>query len=66
MHGLKKRMRLIAIASALVLVIIPDEFVRHASKEEEWAICGMDENSLLKNIEKFLENHKYSLSLQSF
>lgn len=37
---------------------IPDEFVRHASKDEEWAICGMDENSVSKNIENFLENHK--------
>ena len=37
---------------------IPDEFVRHASKEEEWAICGMDEKSVMKKIEKFLENRK--------
>jgi len=37
---------------------IPDEFIRHAGKDEEWAICGMDENSVAKIIENFLENHK--------
>ena len=37
---------------------IPDMFIRHASKDEEWAICGMDEKSVSKKIEKFLENHK--------
>ena len=37
---------------------IPDEFIRHASKDEQWAICGMDDNSVSKKIEKFLENRK--------
>ena len=37
---------------------IPDEFIRHASKDQEWAICGMDEESVTKKIEKFLENRK--------
>lgn len=35
---------------------IPDEFVRHAAKDEEWKICGMDEKSVKKKIENFLEN----------
>lgn len=37
---------------------IPDEFVRHASKDEEWVLCGMDEKSVTKKIENFLENRK--------
>ena len=37
---------------------IPDMFIRHASKDEQWAICGMDEESVSKKIEKFLENRK--------
>lgn len=37
---------------------IPDMFIRHASKDEQWAICGMDEESISKKIEKFLENRK--------
>ena len=37
---------------------IPDEFIRHASKDEQWTICGMDEESISKKIEKFLENRK--------
>jgi 1-deoxy-D-xylulose-5-phosphate synthase len=37
---------------------IPDRFIRHASKDEEWTICGMDEESVSKKIEKFLENRK--------
>ena len=37
---------------------IPDEFVRHASKDEEWALCGMDEKTVMKKIENFLENRK--------
>ena len=37
---------------------IPDEFIRHAGKDEQWRICGMDEESVTKKIEKFLENRK--------
>lgn len=37
---------------------VPDEFIRHAGKDEQWAICGMDEESISKKIEKFLENRK--------
>ena len=44
-------------APAVEGIGIPDEFIRHASKEEEWAICGMDEKSVKKKIEFFLENH---------
>ena len=45
-------------APALAGTGIPDEFIRHASKDEEWRICGMDEESVMKKIEKFLENRK--------
>ena len=45
-------------APALEGIGIPDEFIRHASKDQEWAICGMDEESVTKKIEKFLENRK--------
>ena len=45
-------------APAVEGIGIPDEFIRHAGKEEEWALCGMDENSVKKKIEFFLENHK--------
>ena len=37
---------------------LPDRFIAHASREEELAMCGLDENSLRKKIEKYLENHK--------
>ncbi len=37
---------------------IPDNFIRQASKDEEWAICGIDEKSVSKKIENFLENRK--------
>jgi 1-deoxy-D-xylulose-5-phosphate synthase len=37
---------------------IPDEFIRHASSAEQRTICGLDEENLLKKIEKFLENRK--------
>ena len=45
-------------APALEGIGIPDEFVRHAGKDEEWVLCGMDENSVTKKIENFLENRK--------
>lgn len=43
-------------APSLAGIGIPDEFIRHASKDQEWKICGMDEDSVMKKIEKFLEN----------
>ena len=45
-------------APAVEGIGIPDEFVRHAGKDEEWVLCGMDENSVTKKIENFLENRK--------
>ena len=45
-------------APAVEGIGIPDEFVRHASKDEEWVLCGMDEKSVTKKIENFLENRK--------
>lgn len=37
---------------------IPDEFVRHASRSEELAMCGLDEESIKKKIQNFLQNRK--------
>ncbi len=37
---------------------VPDEFIRHAGRDEQWEFCGMDEASIAKKIENFLENHK--------
>ena len=45
-------------APAVEGIGIPDEFVRHASKDEEWVLCGMDEKTVTKKIENFLENRK--------
>jgi 1-deoxy-D-xylulose-5-phosphate synthase len=45
-------------APAVEGIGIPDEFIRHASKDEEWVLCGMDEKSVTKKIEIFLENRK--------
>ena len=45
-------------APAVEGIGIPDEFVRHAGKDEEWALCGMDEKTVTKKIENFLENRK--------
>ncbi len=45
-------------APAVEGIGIPDEFIRHASKDEEWVLCGMDEKSVTKKIENFLENRK--------
>ena len=45
-------------APAVEGIGIPDEFVRHAGKDEEWALCGMDEKTVTKKIEIFLENRK--------
>ena len=45
-------------APAVEGIGIPDEFVRHAGKDEEWALCGMDEKTVTKKIENYLENRK--------
>ncbi len=37
---------------------IPDEFIAQASRPDELALCGLDEEGLAKKIEIFLENRK--------
>lgn len=37
---------------------IPDKFIAHASAREQHSLCGLDEDSITKKIQIFLENRK--------